>query len=243
MSDSEALGDALRQGDISLDQATEIAAAERSAPGAASELLPVARDEAFHVLRGRARKVKLEAEQHKHLAERQRAARAARSYSDELGMVHIHLAFEPHVGTPIVNRAEAEAAHLHRAAKKEDRTEPFERHLADAYAAQLSARGEGRARRRPELVVLVSHGVAKRGWKDVGDGEMCKIPGIGPVSTPPRPGDCRRRVLDRGLLRRQGPTSHAALDPQHAGGGPGRLATRGSAHLRRRQMRRLREPL
>ena len=30
--------------------------------------------------------------------------------------------------------------------------------------------------------MLVSHEVAKRGWRDVRDGEMCKIPGVGPVS-------------------------------------------------------------
>jgi hypothetical protein len=40
---------------------------------------------------------------------------------------------------------------------------------------------KGRAR-RPELVVLVSHEVARRGWKDVRDGEVCKIPGVGPVA-------------------------------------------------------------
>jgi hypothetical protein len=36
--------------------------------------------------------------------------------------------------------------------------------------------------KRPEVVVLVSHEVAKRGWQDVRAGEVCKIPGIGPVS-------------------------------------------------------------
>ncbi|HWL64995.1 MAG TPA: HNH endonuclease signature motif containing protein, partial [Actinomycetota bacterium] len=66
-------------------------------------------------------------------------------------------------------------------AKKDDKREPFERYLADAYAALLSGAGKGRAR-RPELVVLVSHEVAKRGWKDVKKGEVCKIPGVGPVS-------------------------------------------------------------
>ncbi len=178
---SEDLSDALRHGDISLDQATEIATAERSAPGSAGGLVAAARDEAFHVLKDKARRVKLEAEQHNNLAERQRAARSARSYCDELGMVHVHLALEPHVGAPIANRAEAEAARLQREAKKKDGSEPFERHLADAYAALLTATGTGRGR-RPELIVLVSHGVARRGWRDVGKGEVCKIPGIGPVS-------------------------------------------------------------
>ncbi len=76
--------------------------------------LPVARDEAFHVLRDSARRVKLEVEQTNDLGARQKEARRARTYSDDLGMTNIHLCLEPHVGTPIVNRAGAEAARLHR---------------------------------------------------------------------------------------------------------------------------------
>ncbi|MGH2735108.1 MAG: HNH endonuclease [Actinomycetota bacterium] len=181
LGESAPLEDALKHGDVSLEQAAEIARAEEAAPGAATELVAVARDESFHVLKERARKTKLEAEQHRGLAERQHEARSARSHTDELGMVHVHLAWEPHNGTPIVNRAEAEAARLHRVAKKEDRAEPFERHLADAYATLLSGSGKGRTR-RPEMVVLVSHEVAKRGWTEVREGEVCKIPGVGPVS-------------------------------------------------------------
>jgi HNH endonuclease len=141
----------------------------------------VAQREAFHVLKDKARNAKLEAARHQGLAARQRAARCARSHSDELGMTHIHIALEPHVGTPIVARAEAQAARLARAARRDGAGERFEGHLADAYAALLSGSGTGRAR-RPELVVLVSHEVAKRGWTDVREGEICKIPGVGPVS-------------------------------------------------------------
>jgi hypothetical protein len=96
-------------------------------------------------------------------------------------MAHLHVAWEPHVGTPIVNRAEVEAARLYRQAKKEGCEEPFERHLADAYAALLAGEGKGHSR-RPELVVLVSYEVAKRGWTEVKVGEHCQIPGVGPVS-------------------------------------------------------------
>ncbi|MGH2748677.1 MAG: HNH endonuclease [Actinomycetota bacterium] len=97
-------------------------------------------------------------------------------------MVNVHLRFEPHVGTPIVNRAEAEAARLHRAAKKKGKAEPFERYLADAYAKMLRGSPvKGRAK-RPDLVILVSHAIARRGWKDVRKNEVCKIPGVGPVS-------------------------------------------------------------
>ena len=175
------LNAALKHGDVSLDQAAEIAAAEDSAPGTAGELVATARDKPFHALKDKARKKKLEAEQHKDLFARQRAVRCARSHSDGLGMVHIHLALEPHVGAPIVARAEAEAARLARKAKANRVNDPFERHLADAYATLLAGSGSGRSR-RPELVVLVSHEVAKRGWTDVRPGEVCKIPGIGPVS-------------------------------------------------------------
>ena len=179
MSSSDDLNLAMQTGSISLDQAAEIAAAERSAPGSAADLLKVAKSEGFNVLKEKARKAKLEAEQHRGLGDKQRAARCARSYTDALGMVDIHLRFEAHIGTPIVARAEAEAQRLARAARKTGNPEPFERHLADGYAAVMS--GGGKGSRRPELVVLVSHEVAQHGWKDVRKGEVCKIPGVGPV--------------------------------------------------------------
>jgi hypothetical protein len=143
LGDADEVRDAFRGGAISLDQASEIARAEQARPGAATELLAVAAGESLQVLRERSRKVVLEAEQHRGLGERQHAARGARSYRDELGMVHVHVAWEPHVGAPLVNRAEAEAARLNRAARKEGHTEPFERHLADAYAALLARGGKG----------------------------------------------------------------------------------------------------
>lgn len=178
---SRRLESAFRKGDVSLDQATEIAKAEQAAPGCTRALLRVAKSEPFHILKEKARKVVLDADAHRGLASRQREARMGRTYLDDLGMVHVHVALEPHVGTPIVARAEVEAQRLARKAKAAGRFEPFERHLADAYAALLSGAGKGRAR-RPELVVLVSHGIAKRGWKDVEAGEVCKIPGVGPIS-------------------------------------------------------------
>jgi hypothetical protein len=180
--DAQEVDLALKTGDISFDQASEISKAEEARPGSASELLPVAQTDAFNVLKDKARRIRLEADQHHDLSARQHAARSARSHTDELGMIDVHLRFEPHVGTPIVNRAEAEASRRFRKAKKEDRAEPFERHLCDAYAAMLQGSRVKGPSRRPELVVLVSHEVARRGWKDVRENEICKIPGVGPVS-------------------------------------------------------------
>ncbi|MEA2461328.1 MAG: hypothetical protein QOH90_1505, partial [Actinomycetota bacterium] len=99
---SDDLSMALQQGTVSLEQATEIALAEESCPGSAKELVAVAQEQPFNVLREKARKAKLEAEQYRGLGERQKSAREARSYSDPLGMVNIHLRLQPHVGVPLV---------------------------------------------------------------------------------------------------------------------------------------------
>lgn len=174
------LGDALQTGAVSAEQAREIACAEASVPGVVEHLVKLASEEPFHVFKDTARKLKLEAEQHNGLAAKQHASRSARHYSDELGMTHIHLSLEPLVATPIVNRAEADAERLYKAAKKETgRTEPFERYLADAFVAMLQGGGKGRAS-RPEVVVLVDYATIKDGWKLATDG-ICKIPGVGPV--------------------------------------------------------------
>ena len=141
--------------------------------------MELAQEESFQALREKSRKLVLEAEQHRGLAERQHEARRARSYQDDLGMIAINLLLEPHVGVPLVNRAETEAGRLFRSAKKGGCQEPFERCLADAYAGLLSQPTTVKAR-KPELVVLVSHEIAKRGWNDVQEGEVCKIPGVGP---------------------------------------------------------------
>ncbi|MDQ3661074.1 MAG: 13E12 repeat family protein, partial [Actinomycetota bacterium] len=190
LADADQVREAFKTGDISFDQASEIATAERARPGSSSELLQVASDESFQVLKDKARRVVLEAEQSRGLAERQHQARSPRKYQDRLGMINLHLVLEPHIGRTIVNRAEAEAARLCRKAKKDGYGEPFERHLADAYASLLSGTSGSARPRRPDLVVVVSHEVAARGWNDVRDGdgaeatgaEVCKIPGVGPVS-------------------------------------------------------------
>ena len=148
----------------------------------AEELLKVAASESFQVLREESRKVVLEAEQHRGLGERQREARTARHFNDELGMKNIHLKLPPVLGEAVCNRAEADAQRLHREAKREGREEPFDRHLADAFAKMLAGSDVKGHCERADVTILVSHEVAKRGWTDVRADEVCKIPGIGPVA-------------------------------------------------------------
>ncbi|HLA68046.1 MAG TPA: HNH endonuclease [Acidimicrobiia bacterium] len=175
------LADAVRRAEVSLDQAEEIARTESVAPGSIDDLLTLARTEAFHVLKDRARAIRLDAMVGDLLAERQHQGRMMRHRVTEIGMIRIEVDLEPHVGTPIVNRLEDQARRLARSARRCGAPdEPFERHLADALPALLA--GEGGPSGRAELVVLVSHEVTQRGWHDVRDGEKCSIPGVGPIA-------------------------------------------------------------
>lgn len=173
------LGAALQTGAVSAEQAIQIASAEASVPGITEDLVEVARSEPFHVFKDKARRLKLEAEQHHDLSARQRVARSGRHYRDELGMAHIHLTLEPLGATPILSRAEAVAQRLYKDAKKGGSPEPFERYLADAFVEMLSGSGKGRTT-RPELVVLVDLETIRSGWK-LGPQGICKIPGVGPI--------------------------------------------------------------
>jgi hypothetical protein len=175
LGDTPALKDAVRSGVVSLDQATEIAKAETQARGSAEHLIDVARRQPFHVLKEQARAAVLDSDRGC-LADRQRRARRASHRITDLGMIHIEADLEPHVGTPIVNRLEAEARRLGR----DGGDEPFASRLADALASTLN--GGGRPSGRTDMVLLVSHEVATRGWTDVAADEHCHIPGVGPVA-------------------------------------------------------------
>lgn len=176
------LAAAVRDAEVSLDQADEIARTAALAPDAVDGLLDVARRDSFCALKGRARSIRLQAEADSDLSGRQHDARKLRHWVGELGMVHIKAELEPHVGAPIVDRLERRASRLARSMHNAGTKEPFERHLADSLATLCSDGGTGAGPRRAEVVVLVDHQVAERGWQDVRPGEKCDIPGVGPIA-------------------------------------------------------------
>jgi hypothetical protein len=181
LADTPALDEAVRNGKVSVDQATEIAKAETAAPGCAAALVQVAQDEPFHELRRQARDAVL-ADDRAGLAQRQHRARRASHRITDLGMIHIEADLEPHIGAPIVTRLETEAKKL---ATKAGSHEPFGAHLADALVSALThsddRKGAGKTGSRTDMVILVSHEITQRKWTHVQDGEHCEIPGVGPV--------------------------------------------------------------
>ncbi|MGA9597603.1 MAG: HNH endonuclease signature motif containing protein, partial [Acidimicrobiia bacterium] len=92
-------------------------------------------------------------------------------------MIHVEADLEPHIGTPIVNDLEAEAKRL---ANRDGWKEPFEAYIADAFAAGFGRPGKSRSS-KPEMVAVVSHEVAQRGWTSIEPGEVCHIPGVAPI--------------------------------------------------------------
>jgi hypothetical protein len=180
MAEEPRLGGAARRGEVSLDQAEVIAHTTGVAPGSIDDLLSVARSESFHVLKSKARTVRLEAEDQTTLGQRQHRARRLRHWIGEMGMIHLEAALEPHIGTPMINRLQEAACRISRTRSTSD-AEPFERYLADVLPTITTGSGEGSRRGRTDMVILVSHEITQRGWQDVREGEQCKIPGIGPV--------------------------------------------------------------
>jgi 5-methylcytosine-specific restriction endonuclease McrA len=176
IADTPALEAAVRGGEVSLDQATEIAKAETAAPGCADALVEVAQREPFHELCRQARKAALE-NQREGLGTRQHAARRGSHRITDLGLVHVEADLEPYIGAPIVDRLEAEARRL---AARAGKQEPFATYLADAFATLFGQPASGKGA-KAEVVVVVSHEVAQRGWSNVDPGEVCHIPGIGPI--------------------------------------------------------------
>ncbi|MDX1689826.1 MAG: HNH endonuclease [Acidimicrobiia bacterium] len=171
---------ALRSGSVSVDQAGVIARTEATRPGSASALVEAARTgSSFRALTDRARRLRLDVEDPVALGERQRRARRVRHRVTDEGMVHLDAHLEPHVGAGLVARLES-------VARRTGGEDPWEARLADALAAVTGADPTGSVpgaaeRGRAEVVVLVSHEITQRDWIDVGEGEQCRIPGVGPV--------------------------------------------------------------
>src|SRR5439155_20310576 len=100
--------EALVRGELSLDQADEIAKTEQVCPGSEGDMLGAARNEPLRALKDRGRKTRAAVLDPEELHERQHKARTFRHWRDELGMVRISGAVVPEVGIPVVNRLDAE---------------------------------------------------------------------------------------------------------------------------------------
>ena len=195
-----AVEQAFRSGALSVAQAEAVASAVAAAPTAAEALLSVAAAQPLRKLRDECARVRATATdldaQHARIHRR----RSLRTWTDgdgaRCGMWKLTL----EAGAEVERVLKPFANSAFDAARRAGEREPSEAYAADGLVAMARvAVGSGapareRGRRRREAIVLVNLESLQRGTVD--GGELCEIPGVGPV-----PVDVARDLLGDALLR------------------------------------------
>ena len=173
----------MRAGELSAVQANEIASAAGADPGAAAELVAVARNDGF-ALRDKCRRVKAAAapdEMARHRAIH--ASRSLRHWSDPDGAGRLEGRFTPEVLAELLVALEPFEAEAFRVARDEGRREGFDAYRADALLALARAGRDGNgcssSRPRNTVHVVIDHAALLRGKAEAG--ERCEVAGVGPV--------------------------------------------------------------
>ena len=175
---------AVAEGTLSMEEASEITRTEEACPGSEDELVERAKAGGLGPLRDEARRLRAAAADPEERRRRQVAARAVRLFTDDLGMVQVRGALLPEVGVALSNRLEAAVDRLRRKAKAEGRDEAREAHAHDALAQMLEEGGAGagtggKRGSRADCVFVVDLGAFRRGHAH--DGEACHLMGSGPL--------------------------------------------------------------
>lgn len=144
---------AFASGELSIDQAHEVATTVEACPGSEHELVGLARTSSLRVLRDEGRRLRLDAIDPEELHRRQLAARSHRHWRDEMGMVRYSGALPPEVGIPLMNRLDVETDRAFRAARRRDARERRECYAADALVRMIDDGGVRHATRADVVYV------------------------------------------------------------------------------------------
>lgn len=184
------LAEAISQGELSSLETRSLVCAAKDNPGAQEELLSCARalpvSQMLRVSKETAR-----AGREKDPAQRQAllSRRYCRSWSAVDGMLRLSAALLPEDGLAVVSAIRSAGAHFsdeaRRAGLGQEDPSAYE---ADALVALVRDDRriatffgpEGGRSRRPEMVLHVNLEALRRGQRE--DGEICEVPGVGPVS-------------------------------------------------------------
>ena len=188
----------LRAGRLSEAQAHAITDAVAVRPDAEAALVGFARGSSLRRLREECRKAKTVAES---AAEESRAVHRSREFRNWIGRdgaVCFSGRLTPDAGAGFLAAIEDRKASHVKAARREQRREPFGAYAADALVELVTEerRSDAERRSRPQAMVIVhvSYEAMVRGA--VADGERCEIRGVGPV-----PLDAARRLAADSILR------------------------------------------
>jgi hypothetical protein len=195
--------EALRTGRLSGPQVREIAAAAASRPSAELQLLDAATTGTLKGLKDQCRRVRAatgSAQAENARYEAVRKSRFFRHWTDPDGGFRGEFKLTPDAGARLVSSLEERANELFDEARKAGEREPSAAYRADALVDLVTGGGPGRAGRTtkggPSTVVhlRVDAAALRRGY--VEEGEVCEIPGVGPVAV-----STARAVLPESFLK------------------------------------------
>ena len=177
---------AFRNGELSTSQAAAIASAATADPGSEARLLETAQSAPLGELQRRSREVVLHADRSENPRARRYAKRSFRAYAGEDGMRAYAGELPPDMAGEIESVWNALTSEAFRKARREGRRESERAYMADGLLAMARAAAEYRKRTtadapaiRPHFVFRIDIGPVLRGG--VEPGEVCEIPGVGPV--------------------------------------------------------------
>ncbi len=183
----------IRQGILSLPQASAVTRAAIKVPGEEQRLLRAAHRGGLTEVKRESARVLAAARSSEEEAERARRQRAARSLTfwvDDEGMTCGKFRLEPTAGIVFRRRIEAAAKKIFDTARKQGVRDTQENYAADALIAHITSpqpAGESTSEMpvvaKPtdniDVVVVIDFEALLRG--ELRDGERCEIPGIGPI--------------------------------------------------------------
>jgi hypothetical protein len=167
-------------GRLSETQANEIASAAAAAPAAENDLLRTASESTVSELRDRCRRVKAAAAVDAPDAyERIRRRRYLKHWTDRDGAMRLEALLTVDDGALVIAALDARRQKIFTQARKEGRREPFEAYAADALVDLARGDHNGPA---AMVHIQVDHDALVRGHLE--PGEICEVPGIGPLPLP-----------------------------------------------------------
>lgn len=197
-----ALADAYRAGRLSRPGASLVSGAATANPAREEDLVAGAATDTFGQLRRRCLAARAEGRSASDEArhdEALAAGRRCRTWTDPEGAFRLEAVLAPAAGAHLAARLAAETDRHFLRARQAGRDETHDAYAADALCALVTGRdylGPGRASRggdpKARVTLRVDLAALRRG--SVGRGEVCEIPGVGPVSV-----ETARSVLGEGL--------------------------------------------
>jgi hypothetical protein len=173
--------DALRAGGLSAVQAMHVASAATADRGAERRLLEAAGQESVQGLREECRRVQAAASAREE-ADRYEAIRRERylhHWTEPHGAFRLDAVLTPDAGATVLAALAPHRDRLEREARAAGRYEPPDALAADALVALAESRLDAGRGRKAAIEVRVDHAAFVRGHAE--RGEVCEIPGVGPI--------------------------------------------------------------